>query len=121
MRLAPIPERIHPKKRIFVNGETGTGGGFGGLEYYDQNTERILVGNNWSSINWSVGAEANTDIPPITPIVLGDWHTMVVKNVYLPAANATVEVWLDPDFTKTEGNQPNATVSKVGWQSICGR
>jgi hypothetical protein len=92
-----------------LNGETGSGGGFGGLEFYLGTTEQFLVGNNWTSTNWSVSVETgNTaDIPPVTPIVLGSYHTMVVKSVYSPVTNATVEVWLDPDFTKTEGNQPN--------------
>jgi hypothetical protein len=92
-----------------LNGETGSGGGFGGLEFYLGTTEQFLVGNNWTSTNWSVSVETgNTaDIPPVTPIVLGSYHTMVVKSVYSPVTNAAVEVWLDPDFTKTEGNQPN--------------
>jgi hypothetical protein len=92
-----------------LNGETGTGGGFGGLEFYLETTEQFLVGNDWTSTNWSVSVETqNTaDIPPVTPIVLGSYHTLVVKSVYSPVTNATVEVWLDPDFTKTEGNQPN--------------
>ena len=42
------------------------------------------------------------------PIVLSDRHTMVVKNVFASNASTDVTVWLDPDFTKTEINQPNA-------------
>ena len=92
-----------------LNGETGTGGAFGGVEFYLGNTEQLLIGNNWLSTNWSVSVETQStaDIPPVTPIVVGDYHTMVVKSVYSPTTNATVEVWLDPDFTKAEGNQPN--------------
>ena len=92
-----------------LNGETGTGGGFGGLEFYLGNTEQFLVGNNWLSTNWSVSVATLTsgDIPPVTPIVLGTWHTLVIKSVYTASPNTRVEVWLDPDFTKTEGNQPN--------------
>jgi hypothetical protein len=92
-----------------LNGETGAGGGFGGLEFYLGTTEHFLVGNDYLSTNWSVSVDTeNTgDIPPVTPIVLGSYHTLVVKSVYSPVTNATVEVWLDPDFTKTEGNQPN--------------
>jgi hypothetical protein len=91
-----------------VNGETGSGGGFGGLEFYLGNTEQFLVGNNWLSTNWSVSVATQTsgDIPPVTPIVLGSWHTMVVKSIYTRSTSTQVEVWLDPDFTKTEGNQP---------------
>jgi hypothetical protein len=92
-----------------LNGETGSGGGFGGLEFYKGNTEQFLAGNNWLSTNWSVSVATQTsgDIPPVTPIVLGSWHTIVVKSVYTGTTNTLVKVWLDPDFTKTEGNQPN--------------
>ncbi len=92
-----------------LNGETGTGGGYGGLEFYLGNAEEFLIGNNWLSTNWSVSVDTQStaDIPPVTPVVLGDWHTMVVKCVYSPNTNAAVEVWLDPDFTKSEGNQTN--------------
>jgi len=92
-----------------VNGETGNGGAFGGLEFYLGGAEHLLTGNNWGSTNWSIGAGGpNEDIPPVTPIpsALGSWHTMVIKTVYSTNANDQVEVWLDPDFTKTEGNQP---------------
>jgi hypothetical protein len=96
-----------------LNAEIGSGGGFGGLEFYLGNQEQFLIGNNWLSTNWSVSVQTgNTaDIPPATPIVLGTWHTLAVKSVYYPNTNAQVEVWLDPDYTKTEGNQPNPPLS----------
>ena len=96
-----------------INGETGSGGGFGGLEFYLGNTEQFLVGNNWLSTNWSVSVATQTsgDIPPVTPIVPGEWHTMVVKSVYTASTNTQVEVWLDPDFTQSEYNQPNPPLS----------
>jgi hypothetical protein len=96
-----------------LNGETGSGGGFGGLEFYLEDTEQFLIGNNWASTNWSVSVETGStaDIPPATPIILGTWHVLAVKSVYHPNTNAQVEVWLDPDFTKTEGNQPNPPLS----------
>jgi len=92
-----------------VNGDNGQGGAFGGLEFYLGGTEHLLTGKYWGATNWSTGAGApNDNIPPITPIppALGSWHTLVVKTVYATNANDQVEVWLDPDFTKTEGNQP---------------
>ena len=92
-----------------VNGDNGQGGAFGGLEFYLGGAEHLLTGKYWGATNWSIGAGApNDNIPPITPIppALGSWHTLVVKTVYATNANDQVEVWLDPDFTKTEGNQP---------------
>jgi hypothetical protein len=93
---------------VSLNGETGSGGGYGGLEFYLGNTEHFLIGNNWLSTNWSVSVDTLTsgDIPPVTPIVLGEWHTFLIKCVYA-GTNDAVSVWLDPDLTKTEGNQPN--------------
>jgi hypothetical protein len=41
-------------------------------------------------------------------IVLNEWHTMMVKNVFSSNAATAVTIWLDPNFTKTETNQPNA-------------
>ena len=93
-----------------VNGDTGQGGGFGGLQFYLGGTEHLLTGKYWGGTNWGIGAGApNEDIPPITqiPLYLGSWHTLVVKTVYATNTNDRVEVWLDPDFTKTEGNQTN--------------
>jgi hypothetical protein len=93
------------------NGKTDNGGAFGGLEFYLGDTEHLLVGDNWLSTNWSVSVytASTADIPPVTPIVLGDWHTMLVKCVYA-GTNDTIKVWLDPDFTKSEDNQPNAAL-----------
>lgn len=100
-----------------LNGETGQGGGFGGLEFYMGDTERLLTGNNWISTNWSTGGAGaangqlpNADIPPVTAIVLGEWHTMLIKCVYA-GTNDAVQVWLDPDFTKSENDQPNPPLS----------
>jgi len=99
-----------------LNGETGSGGGFGGLEFYAGDTERLLIGNNWISTNWSTGGAGaangqlpNADIAPVTPIVLGEWHTLLVKCVY-NGTNDAIKVWLDPDFTKSEDNQTNAAL-----------
>jgi hypothetical protein len=91
-----------------VNGDIGQGGGYGGLEFYLGGTEHLLVGKYWGGTNWGIGAGApNEDIPPFTAIPpnLGSWHTLVIKTVYATNSNDQVEVWLDPDFTKTEGNQ----------------
>lgn len=92
-----------------LNGKTDNGGAFGGLEFYLGNTEHLLIGDNYFSTNWSVAVDtlAAGDLPPVTPIVLGDWHTMLMKCVYA-GTNDTIKIWLDPDFTKAENNQPNA-------------
>ncbi|MDB6068516.1 MAG: hypothetical protein JWR26_4724 [Pedosphaera sp.] len=96
-----------------LNGKTGNGGAYGGLHFFQDNTERLLTGDAWISTNWSVDAKESgePDMLPVTPVVLNEWHTMVVKSVYSPGSNTTVQVWLDPDFTKSEGAQPQAPLS----------
>jgi hypothetical protein len=93
-----------------VNGDTGQGGAYGGLEFYLGGTEHLLTGKYWGATNYSIGAGAPNDyIQPLTPLLpttTGSWHTLVAKTVYATNANDQVEVWIDPDFTKTEGNQP---------------
>jgi len=91
-----------------VNGETGGGGAFGGLHFYNGNTERLLIGNNWGSANWSYDA-ANWGIGDLGGnIILGEWHTFVIKTTYVAGGPDNVSVWLDPDLTQTESGQTNA-------------
>jgi hypothetical protein len=98
-----------------LNGETGGGGGYGGLQFIlggINGAQHVIAGNNWSSLNWSFDPYPVpfTDLSPVTPIVFGEWHTIVERVDYAPSANATVTLWLDPDFTQTEAGQPNAPV-----------
>jgi hypothetical protein len=95
-----------------LNGETmdDQGGCFGGLHFYQGTTEKLLTGETWLRNAWSCddkmgGESGETNLLPITTVVVGDWHTMVVKNQFQPGSNTLVTVWLDPDFTKSEGNQ----------------
>jgi hypothetical protein len=54
---------------------------------------------------------------PVTPIVLdpsddgSEYHTIVIKSVYSNGGPTTETIWLDPDFTKTPGNQPQAPLT----------
>jgi hypothetical protein len=48
---------------------------------------------------------------PVTPIVVNEWHTMVIRSVY-SSNNPTAEtIWLDPDFTKSLNNQPQSLLT----------
>jgi len=92
-----------------LNGETGGGGGFGGLHFFNGNNERLLIGNNWGSVNWSYDA-ANWGSGDISdfPIVVGEWHTLVIKTVFVAGSADNVSVWLDPNLNLTESGQVNA-------------
>jgi len=94
-----------------LNNEGGSGGGYGGLHFMQDNDQRLIAGNAWVSLNWSLdAAAAQQDLFPLTFVNLGEWHTIVVRTEYLPGTNDVVKVWLDPDFTHTEANQPNPPV-----------
>jgi hypothetical protein len=103
-----------------LNGETGGGGGYGGLQFISggiNGPQHVIAGNAWVSQSWSVDPSPapQADLNPETPIVFGEWHTIVERVDYSPGGNATVNLWLDPDFTQTEDAQPNppVTVSTV--------
>ena len=93
----------------------GTPGTFGGLHFYEGSTEHLITGENFGSANWSLdgaaGGGGELDLLPVTPIVLNQFNTMVVKSVYSPNAPTAETIWLNPDFTKTEGNQPQAPLT----------
>lgn len=92
-----------------LNGEIGGGGGYGGLQFFLGNTEKLILGNGWTSLNWGLDAAgAQQELPGPIPVVLEDWHTIVVRTEYVPGGNDNVKVWFDFDFSQTEGNQPNA-------------
>jgi hypothetical protein len=90
-----------------LNGEIGGGGGYGGLQFFLGNTEKLILGNGWTSLNWSLDAAGSQqDLPGPIPVNLGEWHTFVVRTEYVPGGNDNVKVWFDFDFSQTEGNQP---------------
>ncbi|MDR3460128.1 MAG: hypothetical protein P4N60_22095 [Verrucomicrobiae bacterium] len=101
-----------------LNGETGGGNGYGGLQFILGGSSapsagmHVIAGNNWISTNWSFDPypQPFTDLLPVTPIVFHEWHTIAERVDYSPIGNATVTLWLDPDFTQPEGSQPNPPV-----------
>ncbi len=100
-----------------LNGETGSGGGYGGLQFFIgglSGTPHLIAGNAWISTNWSVDPYppgAQTDLNPATPVVFNTWHIIVERIDYSPGGNSTVNIWLDPDFTQTEAGQPNGPIT----------
>ena len=99
-----------------LNGKTGSGGGgYGGLQFIlggINGQQNVIAGNAWTSINWSMDPYPApiTDLNPVTPIVFGEWHTIVERVDLSPGGDAIVTVWLDPDFTQTEAAQPNSPI-----------
>ncbi|MEI9864795.1 MAG: hypothetical protein WDN00_09620 [Limisphaerales bacterium] len=99
-----------------MNGEVteGQGGCYGGLQLFNGGTERLLTGQTWTHITWSLDDKlpgGEIDLTPTTPVVVvGEWHTIVERIDFSASGNSAVKVWLDPDFNQTEVNQPNAPV-----------
>ena len=43
--------------------------------FWQNNAERLIVGNGWASTNWSLDAGGNQlDLTPIVPIALNEWQ-----------------------------------------------
>ncbi|HZI33345.1 MAG TPA: hypothetical protein VFF11_13470, partial [Candidatus Binatia bacterium] len=90
------------------NATNTSGFTWGGFEFYQDNTERLLTGKSGASANWSVAAGVpDTDVPPATAVATNEWHTFVVRVDYSAGGDASAKVWLDPDFAQTEAGQPN--------------
>lgn len=94
-----------------LNGETGNGGGYGGLHFMQDNGQKLIVGNAWISQNWSLDANGTErDLVPLTPVILGEWHTIVERIDFMTNATDSVRIWLDPDFSKPQEDQTNTFV-----------
>ncbi|MCX6924209.1 MAG: hypothetical protein NT154_13505 [Verrucomicrobia bacterium] len=98
-----------------VNGETGSGGCYGGLHFYQGGTPQVLLGNDWISTDWTVSSATATPtvtlLNPSTSIATDEWHTIVAKVMYAQDAADTITVWLDPDFTQPDIAQTSAPVA----------
>lgn len=91
-----------------LNGETGNGGGYGGLHFMQDNAQKLIAGNAWVSTNWSLDAGGlQMNLNPLTPVVLGEWHTIVERIDFQTNGNDSVKIWLDPDFSQPQEAQTN--------------
>jgi hypothetical protein len=86
---------------------------WGGMDFFQGSNEKLLFGKNGGSPNWSVAIDGanGPDLNPVVAVVPSDWHTIVVQIDYEDGTVANETVWLDPDFTQTEANQPQASVT----------
>ena len=83
------------------------------MDFFQGSNEKLLFGKNGGSPNWSIAIDGanGPDLNPTVMVVTNDWHTIVVRIDYQNGAPANETVWLDPDFTQTEANQPQAPVT----------
>ncbi len=81
-------------------GETGTGGFFGGLGFYDGGAEKVLIGNSWNSLNFGIAGQA-TDESSTIPYVIGETVRLIAKMTIVDGPDPdTVELFVGQD---TEG------------------
>ncbi len=82
---------------------------WGGLETYNNNTEVLGIGNSGPDAYWSTfGALPDEELTPLTLITTNDWHTIAVEIQFDPGGADNITIWLNPDFSQTNVNQPNA-------------
>jgi hypothetical protein len=86
---------------------------WGGMDFFQGSNEKLLFGKNGGSPHWSIaiGGANGPDFNPVMTVVPNDWHTIVVQVDYEDGAPANESLWLDPDFTETEANQPQAPIT----------
>jgi hypothetical protein len=96
-------------------GETGGGGFFGGLWFFQSGAERGGAGNGWTSVAHELaGPGWNQGTTPASPYAVGTKVRLVLKVVFNAGANDTLTLWVNPVASAGEGGQtvPVATSSR---------
>jgi hypothetical protein len=92
-------------------GENGSGGMFGGLQFYRNGNQQVLFGNSWVSTNYGLASLTlppyEQDLLPATPYVLGQWATMVGEINYVSNGLDNITAWLNPNFALLPSLQTN--------------
>ena len=89
-------------------GESGTGGFFCGLGFFDVDTERALIGNDWNGLNYGI-ARAGAEAPSSIAYAMGVPARLIAKITVVDGGvdNDMIELFVDQ---KNEG-LPDASVS----------
>lgn len=100
-------------------GETGGGGFFGGLQLYEGGTERLGVGNAWTSTNIGTFAYSEVNLNPTTAANSGTGTVRLAVQVdYLASTNDQVKVWLNPVAGVGITQAPTITTSLSGASAL---
>lgn len=87
-------------------GETGGGGFFGGLWFFEDATERGGLGNAWGPVSYGLaGPGWDANFTPNSPYAIGTTVRMVVKVTFNAGGNDTLTAWLNPAAGVAEGSQ----------------
>ena len=96
-------------------GESGSGGFFGGLTFYDNTNERLLIGNSWNSLKYGVGAGGT--FPDLDPADYSVGSTVnLVAKIEVNAGDDAWQVWLNPE--NADELTPDASNSSWNFGSI---
>lgn len=94
-------------------GETGGGGFFTALQLYSVNSERLGVGNYWSSLNWGYFGGGDGDLTGPVPYVVGQTVNIAVRVDFNASANDNFTIWLNPVAGVAEGSQAAALTTST--------
>ena len=92
-------------------GETGGGGFFGGLWFFQDGTERNGFGNGWGPVNYGIaGPGGDALVSPATPYAVGVKARIVGKVQYMAGGDEIVTMWVNPIGGVAEGAQTGVPV-----------
>ncbi|MBT8044701.1 MAG: PEP-CTERM sorting domain-containing protein [Verrucomicrobiae bacterium] len=94
-------------------GETGGGGFFTALQLYDGDSERIAIGNNWRSVNWSYFGGGDGDLNGPVPYLIGQTVNIAARVDFNAGANDSITIWLNPVAGVAEGSQALSATTSV--------
>lgn len=92
-------------------GETGGGGFFGGLWFYQDGSERPGFGNGWGPVTYGLaGPGGDALVAPATPYAVGVKARIVGKIQYMAGGDEIVTMWVNPIGGAAEGAQVGVPV-----------
>ena len=92
-------------------GETGGGGFFGGLWFYQDATERNGFGNGWSPVSYGIaGTGGDALVAPTTPYAVGVKVRIVGKIQFMAGGDEIATMWVNPLGGAAEGAQTGVPV-----------
>lgn len=93
-------------------GETGGGGFFGGLWFYEGGTERGGAGNSWGAMTLELaGPGFSAATTPAVPYVIGTPARLVLKVKFNTNADDNLTLWVNPLGGAGEGGQAGVPIA----------
>ena len=101
-------------------GETGGGGFFGGLWFYEGGTERGGAGNSWGTLNLEMaGPGFFASSTPAVPYVIGTPARLVLKVKFNANADDNLTLWLNPIAGAGESGQTGVPIATATRNMEC--